>query len=54
MYSELNKKDKVILANNRKVLLANRWNNNLSWNHTCEHFLYATQKLQSLEGVCRM
>lgn len=40
MYSELNKKDKVILANNRKVPLANRWNNNSLWNHTCEHFLY--------------
>lgn len=40
MYSELNKKDKVILANNRKVPLANRWNKKSSWNHTCEPFLY--------------
>lgn len=53
MYRELNKKDKVILAN-RKVPLANRCNKNLSWNHTREPFLYATHKLQSLEGVCRM
>ena len=40
MYIESNKNDKVILANNRKVPLANRWNKKSSWNHTCEPFLY--------------
>lgn len=57
MDSELNE-DKVILANNGKVPLANIWNNNSSWNHRREPFVYVQVTmpyvLQSLEGVRRL
>lgn len=57
MDSELNE-NKVILTNNGKVPLANIWNNNSSWNHRREPFVYVQvtmpYMLQSLEGVRRL